>query len=97
MDALQAAWAIRAAVAQLDLQTRTGVHLGEVEMRGEQVSGLAVHTAARVMAAASEGEVLVSDALRDAASGDLHLLDRGSHQLKGVPGSWHLYALQRAG
>jgi len=47
MAGLQCAYAIRASVQQLGLQTRTGVHLGEVEMRGEQLSGLAVHTAAR--------------------------------------------------
>lgn len=61
-------------------------------MRGEQVSGLAVHTAAPVMAAAGDGEVLVSDAMRDAIRApevDLH--DRGRHELKGVPGEWQLY------
>lgn len=97
-DALRAAWAIRSAVRQLGLETRTGLHLGEVEMRGEQVSGLAVHTAARVMAAAGDGEVLVSDAMRDAVAADeVSLLDRGRHQLKGVPGDWQLYAVETAG
>ena len=64
-------------------------------MRGEEVSGLAVHTAARVMSKASAGEILISDALR-AAVPDLavSLEDRGAHPLKGVPGEWHLFALE---
>jgi len=98
MDALGAAWAIRSSVQQLGLDTRTGLHLGEVEMRGEQVSGLAVHTAARVMAAASDGEVLVSDSMRDAIRADgIALRDRGRHELKGVPGDWQLYAVEATG
>jgi class 3 adenylate cyclase len=94
---LQCAWAIRSAVKKLGLETRTGVHIGECEMRGEQVSGLAVHTAARVMAEARDGEILVSDAFRDAVSGaNVVLLDRGRHELKGVPGEWQLYAAEAA-
>jgi class 3 adenylate cyclase len=94
---VQCAWAIRSAVKKLGLETRTGVHIGECEMRGEQVSGLAVHTAARVMAEAGDGEIFVSDALRDAMSdANVELLDRGRHQLKGVPGEWQLYALEAA-
>ncbi len=97
-DALQAAWAIRAAVGELGLETRTGLHLGEVEMRGEQVSGLAVHTAARVMAAAGDGEILVSDAMREAIDApDVSIRDRGRHELKGVPGDWQLFAVDSAG
>jgi len=85
------------AVRQLGLESRTGLHLGEVEMRGEQVSGLAVHTAARVMAAAGDGEVLVSDAMRDAiAAQEVSVVDRGRHELKGVPGDWQLYAVETA-
>ena len=96
-DAVRAAWAIRAAVKQLGLDTRTGLHLGEVEMRGEQVSGLAVHTAARVMAAAGDGEILVSDAMRDAIDAPgVSTTDRGRHELKGVPGDWQLYAVEIA-
>jgi class 3 adenylate cyclase len=68
------------------------VHVGECEMRGETVSGLAVHTAARVMATAGDGEVYVSDALREAVvEFDVVLADRGLHELKGVPGEWRLY------
>lgn len=98
MDALQAAEGIRAAVKGLGLETRTGLHRGEVELRGEQVSGLAVHTAARVMAAAGGGDIYVSDAMRDALSvSDVSLLDRGMHALKGIPGDWQLYAVEAGG
>ena len=92
---LGCAWAVRSAVDALSLRTRTGLHVGECEMRGEKVSGLAVHTAARVMAAAGDGEILISDAVRDVGSGvDVQLGDRGRHELKGVPGEWHLFALE---
>jgi class 3 adenylate cyclase len=94
---LQCAWAIRSAVKKLGLVTRTGVHIGECEMRGEKVSGIEVHAAARIMAEAGDGEILVSDALRDAVSGaNVELLDRGRHGLKGVPGEWQLYAVEAA-
>lgn len=90
--------AIRAAVDELGLQTRTGVHLGECEMRGEKVSGIEVHAAARIMASAADGEILISGALREALSGkDLGLRDRGRHKLKGVPGEWQLFAVAAVG
>jgi class 3 adenylate cyclase len=89
------AWAIRSVVEGLGLQLRTGVHLGECEMRGEKVSGIEVHTASRVMAAAGDGEILLSSAVRDAISGtEFPTTDRGRHELKGVPGEWQLYALE---
>jgi class 3 adenylate cyclase len=92
---LHCAWAIRGAVRALGLETRTGMHLGECEMRGDEVTGLAVHTAARVMSAAREGEILISGPLRAAlADTDLTLEDRGVHSLKGVPGEWALYAVE---
>ena len=92
---LRCAWAMRAAVKGLGLETRTGLHLGECEMRGEEVTGLAVHTAARVMSLAGDGEVLISDPMRAGlAAIDLTLVDRGVHQLKGVPGDWPLYAVE---
>ena len=95
LDGLRCAWAVRSAVHELGLETRTGLHQGECEMRGEQPSGLAVHTAARVMAAAGDGEILVSAAMRDAlAETDLTVVDRGRHELRGVPGEWQLYAAE---
>jgi class 3 adenylate cyclase/uncharacterized membrane protein YhaH (DUF805 family) len=88
------ALAVRSAVKELGLETRTGVHMGECEMRGEKVSGIEVHTAARIMAAAAEGEILLSAAVRDAISGtEFPTTDRGRHELKGVPGEWQLYGL----
>jgi class 3 adenylate cyclase len=92
---LRCAWAIRSAVQALGLETRIGLHLGECEMRGEEVTGLAVHTAARVMSAAGEGEILISEPMRAGLTGtDLTVDDRGVHQLKGVPGEWSLYAVE---
>ena len=92
---LSCAWAVRSAVEAHGLRTRTGLHVGECEMRGEKVSGLAVHTAARVMAAAGDGEILISDAVLEAAPDvDAELGDRGRHELKGVPGEWHLFVLE---
>ena len=89
------AWAMRSKVAGVGLQLRTGVHLGECEMRGEKVSGIEVHTGARIMAAAGAGEILLSATVRDAISStQFALVDRGEHVLKGVPGDWALYALE---
>jgi len=86
--------AIRAAAAQLGIQLRTGLHLGEVEMRGETLTGIEVHAAARVMAAAEPGEILLSAAIRAAIKdSQFATTDRGSRELKGVPGSWHLFGL----
>jgi class 3 adenylate cyclase len=95
IDGLTCAWAIRAAVQALGLETRSGLHIGECAMRGEKVSGLAVHVAARVMAAAEPGEVLISSDLRNTVGdGAVGVLDRGRHTLKGVPGEWRLYRVE---
>jgi len=89
------ALAIRSAVEEIGLQARTGIHLGECEMRGEKVSGIEVHAASRIMAAAADGEILLSGAVRDAISdAEFPTADRGDHELKGVPGDWRLYALE---
>lgn len=97
LPAVRCAQAIRAAVERLGLESRTGVHLGEVELRGEQVSGLAVHAAARVMAEARPGQILISDAMRVAVGDGLPLVDLGQHELKGLPDPWQLYAVQTSG
>jgi adenylate cyclase len=98
-QALHAAEAILAAVAELGVSIRAGVHAGEVEVGDGKVGGIAVHIASRVMATAQPGEVLVSGSTRDMVAGSgLDFSDRGVHQLKGVPGEWHLWALRhRAG
>ncbi len=73
---------------------RSGLHAGEVELRGDDIGGVAVHIAARVMAAAGAGEILVSRTVRDLVVGsDLRFDDQGPHELKGVDGVWELFAL----
>ncbi len=93
--AVRCASAIEEAVQGLDLDIRAGVHTGEVEMRGDDMTGIAVHTAARVQALANPGEVLVSSTVKDLVAGSgLDFQDRGEHELKGVPGTWRLFALR---
>jgi class 3 adenylate cyclase len=91
--AVECATEMRAAVAELGLRVRTGLHVDEVEMRGEQVSGLAVHAAARVMAEAGADEILLSAAVADELGESVALSDAGTHALRGVPGEWQLYAV----
>jgi class 3 adenylate cyclase len=70
------------------------LHTGECEVRGDDIGGIAVHIGARVSALAGANEVLVSSTLRDLVIGSgLEFEDRGGHQLKGVPGEWHLLAV----
>jgi class 3 adenylate cyclase/pimeloyl-ACP methyl ester carboxylesterase len=80
--------------AQLDV--RAGIHTGECEQRGGDLAGLAVHIAARVAAAAGAGEVIVSRTVRDLVGGsEMRFVDRGEHELRGVPERWQLFALER--
>jgi adenylate cyclase len=93
---VRAADAIVAAVAELGISVRAGLHTGEAEAVGPKIGGIAVHIASRVMSAAQPGEVLVSGTLRELVTGSgLDFTNRGLHQLKGVPGDWHLWALVR--
>lgn len=79
-------------VSRLGLVVRAGVHTGECEVVEEKLAGLAVVVAARVMALAAPGTVLVSSTVKDLTAGaGIELIDAGSHQLKGVPGSWQLF------
>jgi class 3 adenylate cyclase/streptogramin lyase len=95
-QAVRAADAILTDVARLGVQLRAGIHTGESEMLGRKIGGIAVHIAARVIAAAEPGQVLVSGTVRDLVAGSrLEFADQGTHQLKGVPGEWHLYSLIR--
>jgi class 3 adenylate cyclase len=92
--AIQCAAALREELAGIGVGIRAGLHTGELELRGDDVGGLAVHIAARVMAAAQPGEILVSRTVRDLAAGaDVTLEDRGMHPLKGVDGDWQLHAV----
>ena len=78
----------------MGLELRSGVHTGEVERTSDDVAGLAVHLAARIMARAEGGEILVSRTVRDLVIGsELRFSDRGEHQLKGIPDRWALYAV----
>ena len=87
--------AVRDSVRALGLQVRAGAHTGEMEHGpAGEVRGIAVHTGARVAALAGPGEVLVSRTIRDlVASAPIRLDSRGSHELKGVPGSWEVFSV----
>jgi class 3 adenylate cyclase len=91
--AVRCAKAIVDGVRELGIDVRTGLHTGECELIDGKVSGIAVHTGARVAAHAAPGEVLVSSTVKDLVAGSgLEFVDRGVHELKGVPGEWRLYA-----
>lgn len=93
-QAIQCAIAIIEALRPLGLEIRAGLHVGEVEPSGRKVGGIAVHTAARVVAAAAPGEILVTATMRDLVAGSgIDFTDRGVATLKGVPGEWHLYSV----
>ena len=92
--AVQCAVAIRDALRQLGIDVRVGLHAGEVERRGDDVAGIAVHLAQRVQAKAQPGEILVSRTVVDLVVGsDLHFVDRGEHELKGLPDKWRLFVV----
>jgi class 3 adenylate cyclase len=77
------------------LEVRSGLHTGEIQLIGDDVGGIAVHIGARVSEYAGPGEVLVSSAIPPLLAGsDLHFSDRGAHEIRGVPGSWRLYAVK---
>jgi class 3 adenylate cyclase len=95
--AIRCACAIRDAVQPLGLEVRAGLHTGECQVAGAKFSGIAVHTGARIAAAARPQEVLVSGTVRDLVAGSgIGFADRGSHVLKGVPGGWQLFAVASA-
>ena len=93
--AVRCAVAIREGLRRLGLEITAGVHVGEIELRGVDVGGIAVHIAARVQALAQPGEVLVSRTVVDLVAGSgIDFADRGEHELKGVPRSWRLFAVE---
>jgi class 3 adenylate cyclase len=97
-NAIDCADAIVDAVRPLGIEVRAGIHAGEVEMRGADVAGMAVHIGARVAAQAGPSEVLVSSTVRDIVTGSRRTFaDCGDHDLKGVPGTWRLFAALREG
>jgi class 3 adenylate cyclase len=98
--AIRAAVAIRESMRGLGIDIRAGLHAGEIELRdgGHRVGGLAVHIAARVMAVAAPGEILVSSTVKDLVAGSgVEFRDGGMHDLKGVPGAWRLFAVESRG
>jgi class 3 adenylate cyclase len=92
--AIGCAAALREGLDAIGVQIRAGLHIGEVELRADDVGGIAVHVAARVMATAGAGEIVVSRTVRDLVAGsDIVLQDRGSKRLKGVEGDWQLFGV----
>jgi len=92
--AIRCATAIRDTAPQLGLEVRAGLHIGECEVAGSKVSGIAVHTGARIVATARPQEIFVSATVRDLVAGSgIRFDERGSHALKGVPGEWPLFAV----
>ncbi|HEX6712083.1 MAG TPA: adenylate/guanylate cyclase domain-containing protein [Thermoleophilaceae bacterium] len=94
--AIQCACAIQDGLSELGLEIRAGLHAGECELVDEKVGGIAVHIGARVAAQAQPGEVLVSSTVKDLVAGSgISFQERGEHELKGIPGEWRLYAVER--
>ena len=93
--AMRFAATFRDQLATLGLTIRTGIHTGEVELRGDDVGGMAVHLAARIMSVAAGGEILVSRTVKDLVVGsDLSFEDHGNHRLKGIEGEWQLLTVR---
>jgi class 3 adenylate cyclase len=96
--AIRCAQAIVDGVGALGIEVRAGLHTGECELLDGKVAGIAVHTGARVASHAAPGEVLVSSTVKDLVAGSgLTFRERGTHELKGVPGEWQLFAVDAAG
>lgn len=92
--AIRCACAIRDGVHPLGLEIRAGLHTGEIEIAEKDIGGIAVHIAARVSAAATGGEVLVSSTAKDLVAGSgINFVDRGAQTLKGIPDEWRLFAV----
>lgn len=93
---IRCACAINDSLRQLEIDIRAGLHLGECEKIGEGLCGIGVHIGARVAALAKPGEVLVSGTIKEAVAGsDIKFEESGTHELKGIPGKWHLYRIDR--
>lgn len=90
---VRCALALGTATRQIGLPIRAGLHTGEIEIRGRDIGGIAVHAASRVMTQSQPDEVLVSRVVTDLVAGaGLTFAGRGSHELKGLPGRWDLFA-----
>jgi class 3 adenylate cyclase len=93
---VRCACAIANEMKPLGIEVRAGLHTGECEMTDNDVGGIAVHIGARIESLAGPSEVFVSSTVKDLVAGSgLHFRDRGNRTLKGVPGEWHIYAVER--
>jgi class 3 adenylate cyclase len=89
--------AIADAAPQLGPEVRAGLHTGEIEVRGDDIGGISTHVGARVAALAGSREVVVSRTVRDLVAGSgLSFVDRGEHELKGIPDRWQVFAASRS-
>jgi class 3 adenylate cyclase len=94
--AVRCACAIADEVRSIGIEIRAGLHTGECEEIDDNIGGIAVHIGARVAALAAPSQILVSSTVRDLVAGSgLRFVDRGEHSLKGVPGEWRIYAVDR--
>jgi class 3 adenylate cyclase len=94
---VRCAMAMVEAAKNFGVEIRAGLHAGEIELRGDDIGGLAVHIASRVSALAGPSEVLTTGTVRDLVVGSgIVFDDRGRHNLKGVPDEWQLLAVERA-
>ena len=95
--AIRCANAIAGSVRTVDLEVRSGLHTGEIELAGDDIRGIAVHMGARISALAGAGEILVSSTVKDLVAGSgIEFEDRGAHALKGVPGEWRIFRVASA-
>ena len=95
--AIACATSITQAAHALGIEVRAGLHTGECEVRGDDLAGLTVHVAARIEPLAAPGEVLVSTTVKDLVAGSgIEFVDKGDHQLKGIPTTWRLFAVADA-
>ncbi len=94
---LQCAVAARTGMLPIDVRIRAGVHTGECELKGNDIAGVAVHLAARVIGLAEPGEILVSNTVKELMTGSaIRFEDRGVHTLKGIPDQWRVFSLREA-
>jgi class 3 adenylate cyclase/tetratricopeptide (TPR) repeat protein len=94
-QAVRCAWAVREALRELDLEVRSGIHMGAVEHHGKDLGGIVIHIGARIASVAEPGEILASNAVRESEMGTgFRFEDRGRHRLKGIEGEWRLFSLE---
>jgi class 3 adenylate cyclase len=94
-EAARCATRLHRAMQEIGIQLRVGIHCGEVEVRQDNIAGIAVHLAARVQAKAAPGETLLTSTAREAMGGaEVAMASRGLHELKGIPDRWELFAIE---